>query len=66
MGEGFQNNQKVTCRHCNGTGKVTQGAVFTGASSLCKRCGFQALGSTQVKQFEKRGNLCRECSGDYS
>lgn len=54
------------CKHCNGTGKVKQGAVFTGVSSSCTRCGFQALGSTQVKQFEKRGNLCRECSGDYS
>ena len=38
---------------------------FTGYSTLCKQCGFQALGSTQVKQFQKRGNLCRECSGDW-
>ncbi len=51
----------VTCTHCNGTGKITKGAT-----SSCKVCGFQALGSTQVKQFQKRGDLCRECSGDYS
>lgn len=55
----------VMCSHCNGTGKVTKGASFTGATSSCKVCGFQALGSTQVKQFQKRGDLCRECSGDY-
>lgn len=53
------------CSKCKGTGKVQKGAVFTGASSNCKQCGFQALGSTQVKQFQKRGNLCRECSGDF-
>ena len=56
----------MKCLHCNGTGKVKEGAVFTGATTLCKRCGFQALGQTQVKQFEKRGNLCHECSGDYT
>jgi len=56
----------MKCLHCNGTGQVEEGAVFTGASSQCKVCGFTALGSTQVKQFQKRGNLCRECSGDYS
>ena len=57
---------EIICPKCNGVGKIQEGSVFTGASSSCKRCGFQALGSTQVKQFEKRGNLCRECSGDYS
>ena len=56
----------MKCLHCNGTGEVEEGAKFTGTSSLCKACGFQALGSTQVKQFQKRGNLCRECSGDYT
>ena len=58
--------KEIICRHCNGTGKVATGAIFTGSCSLCKRCGFQAFGSMQVKQFQKRGNLCRECSGDYS
>lgn len=57
---------EITCTRCHGTGKIEQGAVFTGASSQCRVCGFQALGTTQVKQFQKRGNLCRECSGDYS
>ena len=57
----------MKCGKCNGTGQIEYtGSVFTGDSSVCKRCGFQALGSTQVKQFQKRGNLCRECSGDYS
>lgn len=56
----------MNCPKCKGTGKVRHGVLFTGVSSSCKRCGFQALGSTQVKQFEKRGNLCRECSGDYT
>ena len=56
----------MKCLHCNGTGEVEAGALFTGHSSLCKVCGFQALGSTQVKQFQKRGDLCRECSGDYT
>ena len=56
----------MKCNHCNGTGEVKEGAKFTGSSSSCKRCGFQALGSTQVKQFEKRGGYCRECSGDYN
>lgn len=56
----------MKCTKCNGTGKVKEGAVFTGVSSSCKVCSFTALGMTQVKQFEKRGNLCRECSGDYS
>lgn len=55
----------MKCLHCQGTGEVEEGAVFTGQSSSCKKCGFQALGMTQVQQFEKRGNLCRECSGDY-
>jgi len=55
----------MKCSRCNGTGKVEEGAVFTGSSTLCKMCGFQALGSTQVKQFEKRGGFCRECSRDY-
>ena len=58
---------EIKCNKCNGTGQIEySGATFTGDSSQCKRCGFQALGSTQVKQFQKRGNLCRECSGDYS
>mgnify|MGYP005646171455 CR=1 FL=1 len=56
---------KIKCHHCSGTGMVAPGAVFTGASTQCKVCGFTALGQTQVKQFQKRGNLCRECSGDY-
>ena len=56
----------IECPRCKGIGEVEQGALFTGVSSICMRCGFQALGSTQVKQFQKRGNLCRECSGDYS
>ncbi len=55
----------MKCPRCNGTGNVKEGVNFTGVSSLCKNCSFQALGSTQVKQFEKRGHLCRECSGDY-
>ena len=59
-------NELMRCPRCRGTGKIEPGATFTGASSICKQCGFQALGQTQVKQFEKRGNLCRECSGDYS
>ena len=57
---------EIKCTKCNGTGKVKEGAKFTGFSSLCKKCGFQALGSTQVKQFQKRGNLCRSCSGDHN
>ncbi len=56
----------MKCMHCNGTGQVKEGAKFTGVSSVCKSCGFQALGQTQVKQFQKRGNLCRDCSGDES
>lgn len=55
----------MKCPRCNGTGQVEAGVKFTGDSTLCKRCGFQALGSTQVKQFEKRGGYCRECSGDF-
>lgn len=56
----------MKCLHCNGTGEVKAGALFTGLTSTCTRCGFQALGMTQVRQFEARGNLCRECSGDFS
>lgn len=56
----------MKCSKCNGTGQVEEGAKFTGDFSFCKNCDFQALGSTQVKQFQKRGNLCRKCSGDYS
>lgn len=56
---------KIDCFKCKGTGKVVKGAEFTGHSSQCKRCGFTALGQTQVKQFQKRGSLCRECSGDF-
>ena len=56
----------MKCLHCNGTGQVKEGAKFTGVSSQCKVCGFTALGQTQVKQFQKRGGLCRECSGDDS
>ena len=55
----------MKCSKCNGTGNVKEGIKFTGISSQCKVCGFTALGQTQVKQFQKRGNLCRECSGDY-
>ncbi len=54
------------CPRCKGTGKVEEVVLSGIKSSQCKQCGFQALGSTQVKQFEKRGNLCRKCSGDYS
>lgn len=56
----------MKCLHCQGTGEVEEGATFTGQTSSCKKCEFQALGMTQVKQFEQRGNLCRECSGDYN
>jgi len=56
---------EVKCSKCNGTGRVKEGTKFTGYSSRCKACGFNALGKTQVKQFQKRGNLCRECSGDW-
>ena len=55
----------IECPRCDGTGQV-ESLVLSGIkSSQCKQCGFQALGSTQVKQFQKRGNLCRECSGDF-
>lgn len=57
--------KEITCTKCAGTGKITEGAKFTGHSSQCTSCGFVALGATQVKQFQKRGNLCRECSGDH-
>lgn len=56
----------MKCTKCGGTGEIKEGKKFTGPYSQCKKCGFQALGSTQVKQFEKRGGYCRECSGDYS
>ena len=59
-------NELIMCPKCKGTGKVEEGAIFTGSSSVCKGCGFTALGQTQVRQFEKRGNYCRTCSGDYS
>lgn len=55
----------IKCYKCDGLGRVKAGAVFTGMTSSCKSCGFQALGMTQVRQFEKRGDLCRQCSGDY-
>jgi len=59
-------SEPVLCRKCNGRGfhdPVQQ--VMSGIpSSICKQCGFQALGSTQTKQFEKRGGYCRACSGD--
>jgi hypothetical protein len=58
--------EEIICSKCKGTGKVQKGTEFTGYSSQCKQCGFTALGQTQVKQFQKRGNLCRTCSGDFS
>jgi len=59
--------EPVLCQKCKGQGfhapsqQIESGIL----SSICRRCGFQALGMTQVKQFEKRGGYCRECSGDY-
>jgi len=55
----------IKCPRCNGTGKIEPTEVFGGKSYICKMCGFQALGQTQVHDFEKRGGYCRECSGDY-
>ena len=57
---------KIKCSRCSGTGMIEQGTVFGGQSSICKMCNFQALGQTQVHQFEKRGGYCRECSGDFN
>lgn len=56
----------MICPRCKGTGTCEDYVMSGIKSSQCKRCGFQALGSTQVHQFEKRGGFCRECSGDYS
>jgi len=55
----------IKCPRCNGTGQVEPMVMSGIKSSQCKQCGFQALGQTQVHQFEKRGGFCRECSGDY-
>ena len=55
----------MRCSKCNGTGQVQESVKSGVPSYICKMCNFQALGSTQVKQFEKRGGYCRECSGDF-
>ena len=54
------------CPKCNGTGLAPDLIQSNIPSYICKSCGFEALGSTQAKHFEKRGGYCRECSGDYS
>ena len=55
----------MKCLRCNGTGQVEESVTSGVPTYICKMCGFQALGQTQVKQFEKRGGYCRECSGDF-
>ena len=55
----------MKCLRCNGTGQVEEFVKSGVPTYICKMCSFQALGSTQVKQFEKRGGYCRECSGDF-
>ena len=55
----------IECPRCRGIGKIEPMVLSGIKSSNCKSCNFQALGSTQVRQFQKRGNLCRECSGDF-
>ena len=60
--------ENIICKNCQGRGFVKPKQFIQSGiqSSLCNLCGFQALGQTQVRQFQKRGNLCRDCSGDYS
>lgn len=56
----------IKCTRCNGTGQIEEGSTFTGSSTQCKKCGFQAIGKRTVQRFEKNGGLCSDCSGDYS
>jgi len=60
--------ENILCKKCHGQGfhKPAEQIMSGIQSYMCRRCGFQALGMTQVKQFEQRGGYCRECSGDYS
>lgn len=54
------------CPKCKGTGKIQQGILSGVSSTQCKSCGFTAIGRTTVERFQKNGNLCSDCSGDYS
>ena len=53
------------CYRCKGTGELPDLIKSGVPAYICKICGFEALGKTQVRQFEKRDGYCRECSGDY-
>ncbi len=62
----MSNTQNTKCQRCNGTGQIPEGVLSGVLSTQCKRCGFTAIGKRVVERFQKNGNLCSDCSGDYS
>lgn len=54
--------ETIKCARCHGTGEIEL-VKSSIPSSQCKGCKFQALGSTQVKDFQQHQDLCRECRG---
>ena len=51
----------MKCSRCNGTGEVKEGAKFTGSTTQCKGCGFQAIGKLIVDKLQKNGGYCSDC-----
>lgn len=54
----------VICSKCKSIGKIKPGAAFTGASLICKICGFQ--NKTQYYVTIKEIKYLKEKYGDYS